>query len=881
MKRIFYYICVTLVIVSCTTQKNTLITRTYHNITSQFNIIFNGRESFRKGLDYIKENYEDDYSRVLPIFRYDDENVASSIANNMDRTLDKGTKVITLHSIKVKPERKRGFVTEKEQEFYNKKEFNKWMDENYILMGKAHFYKMDYHLAMETFRFILNEFPNEEETKNTTYIWMARTHIQLNEFREADDLLERLSNITTLTDEQQGELLATFADFHLKQEQYEGAIKYLDQAIDYISKKGRQIRYTFILAQLHLKLENYVKASQLFDEVIRMNPPYEMTFNAKINRALAFEGGSGSGEEIKKQLQEMLKDDKNIDYQDQIYYALGVIAMKENKMEEAISLFQKSANVSVTNDIQKARSYLELANIYYERPDYLNAQAYFDSTYQLIEPNFPNYEEIKANANSLGKLVTNLHIVEREDSLQRIAAMPEAQQLAFIDNIIEQVIDEERLAKEREIDMQRNMQYSQSQSRGFNQSAQGGEWYFYNPAAKSVGQPEFRMKWGNRKLEDNWRRKNKAATSSEVNSLTGNKAEPGTGNANEQQVTDNKSREFYIQNLPKTDSALNVSHQKIQEALYNLGLVYKDELNDEQKSAEVFEDLIERYPESELSLLAYYSLYKINMEDGNDVMANFYKEKIINTYPDSPFAKVLINPDYVKQLEEEQNRVSIMYNEAYDLYNQGLYTEVINKTDYLLNEYPTHELVPKIAYLKAVATGKQSNDDAVLRNEMTNYIANYPNSAPIEFANAIINYIDEAKPEIYEATEAEIAEEIYNYNPDTVHYVGFVVNSERAMNQLVFNLINYNLDNYQQQQLKTDVKMLNEPTQLITVSSFQSLIEAKNYYQKSASNQDIFNDVDISNVEKVIISVENYTTLLDDKTIGRYLTFFQKHYQLN
>ena len=876
MKSRTYIIALLIILSSCTTEKNTFVTRSYHNVTSKFNIIFNGRESFRDGKKYLAENYEDDYTSILPIFKYGDENIASSIAGDMDRTLDKGSKVITFHSIKVKPERKRGFVTQKEQEFYNKKEFNKWMDDNYLLMGKAHFYKMDYHLAMETFRFILSEFPNEDETKNTTYIWMARTRVQMGDFREAEDLLESLSNQIDLTKEQQGELLATYADFNLKQENYKETIDYLQQALEFINNKDREIRYTFILAQLNLKLENYDEASKLFDEVIKLNPPYEMTFNAKINKALAFEGGKDTGAEIKEQLRKMLKDDKNIDYQDQIYYALAVIALKEGKKDEAKELFRRSANVSVSNDIQKAKSYLALAELYYREPDYINAQAYYDSTSQFIDSDFPNFMEIQARASSLGKLVNNLHTAEREDSLQRIAGMPKAEQLAFIDNLIEQVKEDERLARERELDQQRDMQFNRTQTQSFNQSSASGNWYFYNPSAKSLGQPEFRMRWGNRKLEDNWRRRNKNASAYE--SLANEEPIPTGGSVAEQKITDNKTREFYLQNIPQTDSAMEVSERRIQESLYNAGMIYRDELLDQEKASETFEKLIERYPESDMSLLVYYSLYQINQEEGNEVIASFYKEKIINTYPDSPYAKVLINPDYAKQLEEEQNRANTLYNQAYDQYNQGLYAEVISTTNTLLNDYPGHELIPKIAYLKAVSTGKMSENDAIMREEMKEYILNYPGAGPVEFANAIINHIDQVKPEIFEAAEEKIAIEIYSYSADTIHFVGFVVNSQKDMNQLVFNLINYNLDNYQKQQLKTDVKKLKEPTQIITVSFFQTETEARNYFNKALTDNSVFKDVNSSDVSMFIISSGNYQTLLEDKSVSRYLKFFEKYY---
>ena len=341
---------------NCSTEKNTGLSRTYHNINSKFNIFFNGEESYKSGVIKAEKNFTDNYSKILPVFYYSNETVAQTVAPEMNRALQKASKVITLHSITAKPEFKKGPQTQKQRDFYNQKEYNKWIKNNLLLMGKSYTYKRDFFLAQEALRKLITDYPNEP-LRYEALIWMARANSEQEEYREAERILILLETDTDLPKSLKGDLYITLADLYIKQNNYPKAVPYLEKALEFTRKKTLKLRYSYILAQLYEETGEPDKANKKYREVIKMNPPYEMTFNAKINMAGTFRPGAENPREISAQLRKMLKDDKNIEFLDQVYYALGDLEFKQGNEENAIDFFKLSAEKSVSNFNQKGLSY--------------------------------------------------------------------------------------------------------------------------------------------------------------------------------------------------------------------------------------------------------------------------------------------------------------------------------------------------------------------------------------------------------------------------------------------------------------------------------------------------------------------------------------------
>ncbi len=865
----------------CTTQKNTVITRTYHNITARYNILFNGNVSFQKGLKKIDDSFKDEYAEILPVFTYCDKELAKTVSPDMDRTIKKGTKLIALHSITVKPKLKDNTaLSQKKRIFYNRKEFNKWVDDNYLLMGKAYFHEHNFKLAEETFRFINNEFKDESITYDAN-IWLARIYNETGEYKNSEEILTALENDENLPKRLKVDFYTTYADYYLKQNNLSSAIAYLEKAKNQVHKKKPKTRYTFILAQLYEKTGLTKKASGLYSKVIKMNPPYEMTFNARINRALAYEKGYGSVREIEGQLHRMLKDDKNAEYKDQIYYALGNIAYKEGNVSKAIKQYKKSVQHNVNNVTQKSRSYLTLADLYYEMPEYVYAQAYYDSAVALLKTDYPGYDIIYSKSKSLTMLVKEINTVNLEDSVQRLAKLPKNELLDYIDKLIEDVRkkEQEEIIRKQEEALDKQFGYNMGLNRKTGQQgfSEGVKWYFYNETARSLGYKEFKLKWGNRKLEDNWRRTNKnvvsfgeSVSTEETNFVTDEESK-------NHKVLSNKSRDFYLKNIPLTDSMLVISDKRIENALYNTGMIYRNELKDYERSIESFKELNKRYPDTEYLLSSYYYLYDTYVKINNKAMVETYKDKIISQFPNSTYAKLLANPDYLKELEAEQNQIHDYYIETYNKYLRKQYNDVIQQTEYALKTYPDNRLTPQFDYLRALSIGR-TRDIKTFKETLYHIVSSYPMTEIAENAKNIIAFLDKEHPDLKEEEEKEMAISLYKYEENTEHLFAFVLTDKTYLNQLLFNIINFNLDNFDELNLRAESSQINDSENIITVRSFKNKAESLDYYNKASSDKSILKDVDERKVQKMVISAANLNVLKTDKSVDRYLKFFYEYY---
>lgn len=892
----YFLFILVLLVYGCSTKKNTSLTRFYHGLTTKYNILFNGTESYKEGLKTYEDSYTDDYSKILPIFIYGDEQLASSVKPGMDRTIEKSIKSIKLHSITSKPEQGKGAMSQKDKDFYNKNEYNAYIDDSYLVMGKAFFYQADYGSAIRIFDYIIKQF-EDEETKYLAYNWLVRSNVELKDFREAQNIIDFLMSDMDYPEKLNYQLNLTLADFYLKQQRFSEAEPYVGEAVLLVKKKKEKLRLTFIHAQLNEELENYKQASEIYGAVIKMNPPYEMAFNAKIKRASLFTGGKSIGS-IKSELLDMLKDDKNIEYQDQIYYALGELEMKDNKANQAIEYYLLSAKTSISNTNQKALTFLALANIYFDKTAYVDAQAYFDSAVVSLDSDFPGYRELAVRNQYLSKLVTNLNVVSNQDSLQMVAKMSEQERNDFIKTLIQNLREKE--AKELEQKRARElaeMQGLNTGSRPRNSATESGKWYFYNPSAKSFGQPEFKRRWGTRKLEDNWRRKNKQVMGIEQfteTDLTDDVVDKKSG-------LDDKSPEYYMVDLPLTDSAMQVSNKMIQAALYNIGEVYRNNLKDYPLALDSYKELTERFSEGEYKVPAYYSMYKVYSTQGETTQAEVYKNMIIRNYPDSRYAKVLVDPDYFKEFEKEEQARKDYYETTLEFYKQNKFNDVVTRCDVALKKYSDESYLSKYKYLKALATGKIYGT-SVLKKELEKIVAEF-NDDPIsieaerilasiqenQFKNITdINFAENTetqlsseinKEEFIQETIEEI-EKMYTYSPEDEHCLAIVISKQSDINQLKFNIINFNLDYYIQESYDLENKEFNDFFSIITIRQFKNEEEGLGYYKKfETEKENIFRDIKNTEYQYFIITDNNLTKLANEKIVRNYLIFYNKNYK--
>jgi tetratricopeptide (TPR) repeat protein len=844
-------------------------------------VLFNGQESYDKGLEKIEKEFTDDYSEILPIFMYSGKDAAAIASADMDRTIKKCSKLITLHSITAKPKVKdKKNLTEEQRAFFSKKEYNAFVDDAWLLMGKAHFYKLEYDLASEAFKKVINDFKNDPNVFNAQ-LWLARLSIQTGQYINASELLAMLLNHEAFPKKLLPELYPTYADYCIKQKDYAKTISFLEKATTVEKRKKTRTRYLYILAQLYEKTGDLKRASECYQQVIQMNPVYDMAFNAHINMALAYEKGFGKGQDIENELNKMLHDDKNLDFQDQIYYALGNLAIKEGNEEKALEYYTLSVEANKGNEQQKARSYITIANLYYARPDYPNAQAYYDSAVSNIDADYPGYNSLFTKSKSLTRLVTEINAVKLADSVLLLAKLPADE----LNNRITALIEAERKkeeevrlkAQEQQLDQQFGDETARRSVSDQKSLGTGAQWYFYNDAAKNLGYREFKLKWGNRKLEDHWQRASKAMVSySPVNQ--DEEADDATASQASADAFSRTSREFYLSGIPTTDSAVNSTHQRAELGLYNMGIIYKDELKDYEKAAESFKELIKRYPSSDYLLASYYNLYAIARDQNNQALVELYKNNIIRQFPESMYARVLTNPEYFKELEKEELAVRQYYEKTYSYYLEGNSNEVIARTEHAKKTYPEHVLIPRFDYLGVLAQVRML-DRSVFRQKLTDIATKYPGTDIASDAGNLISYMDNEHPELKEAEELKISQKLYQPSPDTTHYFAFVLDKKINTNQLVFNIINFNLDAFDMLNLIVEIVDLNKAQSLITVKTFTDREQVMQYLSVISNSEEIYKDMPAIQPIPFAISLPNLKTLLEDKSADRYLKFFKEHYQ--
>ncbi|MFR7822659.1 MAG: tetratricopeptide repeat protein [Odoribacter splanchnicus] len=672
---------------------------------------------------------------------------------DMDYAIEKAAKAIDKHSITAKPRRRKNKDSKNYQTFRKKKEFNNQLDKCYLLLGKAYFYKKKYTMANNTFRFIQRQYAEDEALMTEVSIWLFRSLTEMGRYEEAARIMDRLDG-STLKRKQREMVAAARTDFYVRQGMYEQAIPEAERLVRTCKSIKRKPRYNFLLSQLYVK-ENQDGAAKLaLKKATRFNFNYEMVFNARIGMALAYQEGDAA---VEKKLKKMLRDSRNEEFQDRIYYALANIENKRGNEEGAAGLYWKSVHASVDNDNQQALSFVKLGDYYFKNKAYVQAQSCYDSCLLVMDSRYEDYERLKFLLTDLTELVTNLRIIQTQDSLQRIAVLPEEERNRLIDDKITAIKEQENTRKEQERREQAERNFYRRNdmlSRGdaFSQGNRGGDWYFYNPVTIALGKNDFKRKWGRRKLEDNWRRRNKASIG--LADETGEELAEMTGG--EREVKDVKSREYYLQDLPLTPEMLQASEKQIEEAYYKAGEIYLYRLNDPEKALECFDAYIQRFKNTANLPMVYYLASTTALKAGKAAEAERYKTELTALFPESDFARGLQDPNYFRQVEDVLKVVEKKYQEAYRYYQKVYYHEAAQICDRILKAYPDNKLKSNVLFLKAMCVVNTGSPQEA-KNALEEVIAARPGKEILQVTSDILASLAVGeKPVRY--SEAEMAQ---------------------------------------------------------------------------------------------------------------------------
>lgn len=901
-------VCCLLFVFGCSNQKNTFVSRQYHALTTHYNVYFNGKESLKKGEKKIEEGIQENYSLLLPVFEYQDPAARALSFSEMDRVLEKAAKAIKIHSITRKPKRRKDNKSEKYKEFRKKKEYNDWIDDCYLLIGKAKFYKGENRVAEKAFEFLLKEYPKSELIPEAK-LGLARSLIDRGEFIAGGEILDRLSDAPKTSKDFIFQISTLRANSAIQQKEYENAIDELERSILLVNSKTKKARYYYLTAQLYQKLGNSDASSRAMQELIDLNASYEMTFNAKISRALSYIGNE-NGEEIRKSLRRMLRDEKNTEYQDQIYYALAEMDVKDGDMESAILNYWESTKRTVYNDNQKAISFLKLGDYYFEDLNYPKSQMCYDSSMTYLGKDYPNYSEISVRIGNLTELVNNLNLVEREDSLQRVASMSSGDRDKLIQGLIQKINDKEREQRLKEAEeVSDRAFFSQNNMLGNSNrtTANQGNWYFYNPTNIGLGKSDFQRKWGRRKLEDNWRRKNKSAMSLDdvelvLEEVTGVEAE------NPAIKKDPKSKEYYLIDLPMTKGGMKKSDERIMMGLYQAALVYEEKLNNPEKALETMEILINRFPDNPYLLSAYYHAYSLNRKNGNSSKASHYKNKILTDFKGSDYAKALSDPNYFAKIEAEGQKANQLYARAYQDFQNFYYLRVIKSCNEGLLRYPESELRPRFLFLRALCIGRTKNVsqfkqslDQLIESEPTPEIANTvkailkglnDGAVPMQYTELDMEQArqnrllrnwriegDQAVVAVVKKKKDVKAKAIYKFAETEEHYfVLLFAKKDADPNRTLFNISKYNSEAYNSRTFKVDRLSLNKEQVMVMVKGLKDKQDALNYFNGVITNNKAFSGLEDVDYRNFVISTANFKIFKKNQDIEGYLDFYTKSY---
>ncbi len=871
---------------SCSTKKNKWNRRVFHNLTAHYNAYFNGEEALKEAIKQVEESHLDDYNEVLSVYPVGTTETIMSASTNLDRTIEKASLVIHKHSM-----------------YFRKKEEVKWVYYSYLLMGKAKFYRHEFGTSKQILGYIISRYP-KENIKQEAMLWISMNESVEGNYSNAISQLDGIKakvNSGIVGKDAYRMLPRVYADVYVRQKNYSAAIPYVKEAIKR-AKRSDRARLYFILAQLEQRTGKLEEATNNYLQVLKKNPSYEMDFNARISMAQSYDGGDSKV--IMKKLRRMLKDIKNEEYKDQIYYVMADVALKDKKKNEAVDYLKLSVQTSVSNNKQKAFSALKLAEIYFTEQKYPSAQSYYDSTMLFLPKDYEDYDKLKYRKEVLTELVNNLVIIQTEDSLQNLANMSDRKRNVLIDSWIREEVEAEALKLKQEQERQEQLQFlAENESvdpRQMQSVTARGEvkWYFYNSVSVSTGKSSFRAKWGNRKLADDWRLSNKQVI--DFGSDEDVDEESDTTSVNEIPLSSNpKTRDYYLQNIPFEQGQKDSSNAKIEIALYQVASIYKEKLMNNPKATETYDELLRRFPEGINTDHAYYDLHRMYDVEGNNGDARYYKNKLIKDYPESEYAKMLLDPDYFKKLQDYANKVKVFYKSTFDLYIAKDFDKVKDNCTKAKVDYPNNKKeLAKFEMLNAMSIG-HARDTAAFISALQVVVDTYPESDVKPKAEEMIALL-KVEPKANAATTAEGSvdgkttgssngagfsgagsqkESIFKYDADAVHMFLILADKRNVkISDMKNRVSDHNKTYFGTESLTVSAIPVNKNILLVGVSNFPNEEKALEYFKTTKRNSALFSLIKKNGGNYFIISDANYSRLYRSKDIDGYISFYNQYY---
>lgn len=720
---------------ACSTQKNTRATRSYHQTKVKYNIMYNGNTAYEAGLKAIGEANQDDYSTILNLYPVSNHQAAEASATQMDKTIEKCRKCIKLHSIKArpKPDPKRR-NDPKYKLWLQQEEFNNQMGEAWIRLGEAEFHKGDFLGSIGTFTYISRHYTTDPDMVARCQLWIARAYGELGWLYEAEDMLHKVQ-IDALSKKHARLYSAVSADILLKTKQYHAAIPFVKIAVSNEKRKVYRPRFEYVLGQLYEKEGKKKEAIEAYKKVIRLAPPTEMEFNARLHIAQL------TGKSSIKQLRQMARQSKYKDQLDQIYGTMGNIYLSAGDTAKALEHYQLAIEKATQAGLQKAAVLVRTGDLYYNRRDYPAAQPCYREAVTILTPENEQFARVQKRSDVLDELIQEYNVVQLQDSLQRLSKMTEQEQREVVEKLIADLIKAEEEAAEQEALAAREAEndtglQSVNTANMLGGGGNKGDWYFYNAQLLRSGKQEFVKQWGNRPLEDNWRRRSKTVSTlfqdtenTDESGLISDSTMVGDSTTVQKNIpeTDTHKPEYYLQQIPRTPADLAMSDSLIRIALINMVYTYQDKMDDQALADETFEELCRRFPRHKDLLDLYYMYYLNALRHGDTQAQDLYRQQIIELYPDTKQAYIVSQPDYFDRLRHIAVEQDSIYEQTYIAYTKSDFNTVKQNKVYAEEKYPLSPLMPRFLFLNAVAVARTDGQKAFV-DELQDMVSRYPES---------------------------------------------------------------------------------------------------------------------------------------------------------
>jgi len=898
--------------VGCGPRKNTALSRNYQAFITRYNIYYNGDEHYKITMKDLESAYVDDYSRLLFVHPTDARGVegVTQPQGDFTRSIEKAQKAIQLRSIKKKPARKPGKSSDpKYKEWMRREEYNPFLHNAWMMLGKSQFNNGDFLGAASTFYYISKHFSWLPSTVTEARLWQARAYCDMGWDYEAENILVKTPKEQLVNKDLTRLYNMAYAVLYLRGIEPQNAIPYIKDLIP-LSSGTQKSRLNFLLGQLYAREGDKREAYRAFKRAASASVSYRTQFNARIKQSEVYEG-----ENIKPEvdaLKRMTRYDRNKEYLDQIYYAIGNLYLSRRDTVSAIDNYKLALEKSTRNGVEKAICQITLGNLYFDRREYDLAQPCYSEAVPALPDDYPEYELLRQRSDVLDELAIYTQNVNLNDSLLKLSDMSREQQLAVVNKIIDDLNKKEKEEAERQ---KREEYLAQQQANGSVIANTGNaasapatfvmntddSWYFYNSATLAAGKTDFQKRWGSRKLEDDWRRRNKSSFSfdefennedggddgddGDSEETAENETQPGDdAEASKNDPNDPHFPEYYLKQIPSTPQEKITANDVIQEGMYNIGIILKDKLEAYSEASGEWNNLLKRYPDNVYRLDIYYNMYLMYMRIGDKGQAERYRALMLSDFPESKYGMAVRDPNYIENLRKMDSDQNTIYEKAYAAYLDNRNQDVHDALELMLKKYPLSKIMPKFMFIDALSYVTENNQDK-FKEVLTMLLERYPESDVSPLASDYMRGLSQGRKlhsgvsntrgMIWDlrlgndSISAEGDSVAFDLNPDDPQLLVLVYPTDEVSgNQLLFDVARHNFSSFVVKDY--DLEPMNfGRLGLLLVKGFANFDELVHYRSVMASGLEL-----PDNVRPVMISVKNFDTLLQHgRTFEEYFRY--------